>query len=145
MTINATSGALSGTPSVVSDWTLYTISASNGAKHPNGQSLSLGSTFMLNMGVFAPPSNCTYSNYKYSYWNMGTYVQSPSCWNYPTSYSISPKLSMGLYLSSVTGFIQGMPSATSDQVIYTLTATSPIGTTTTTVMIKIMAGKFVAR
>src|SRR5262249_43157842 len=54
-----------------------------------------------------------------------------------TSYSISPALPAGLYLNTSTGEITGLPSAVSAQASYTVTATGPGGSTSTTISITV--------
>jgi uncharacterized repeat protein (TIGR01451 family) len=123
LTINPTTGVISGAPTTVQGANTYTITVSNA----NG-STNVGVSITVND---LPPYGLNYSQ------NPVTYiVGSPITNNIPTvtygaisSYSVSPSLPSGLSLNGSTGEISGTPSSAAPHTTYTVTANGPNGST----------------
>jgi len=121
LSLNTTSGAISGTPTAVAAQAMYTITAMN----------SYGSTpFALSLTVNpAAPSALTYTSPVTA--TVGTAITplSPTVTGTVSSYSVSPALPAGLSLNTMTGVISGTPTATATQATYTIKATNVTGNT----------------
>ena len=131
LSLNPSTGVISGTPTTVTATASYTVTATN----------SVGSTTAgLSITVKeAPPTNLVYSANPATY-TLGT----PILPNTPAngggtvvSYSVSPGLPPGLNLSTSTGVISGTPTAVAATAGYTVTATNSVGSTTATVTISV--------
>ncbi len=136
LSLDASTGVISGTPSVVSVATPYLVTVTNST----GQT----ATTTLNITVNdVAPVGLTYSN------TSGTYVTgsaitsntpSTSGVGVVTSYAINPALPAGLSLNSSSGVITGTPTATQNPaVVHTVTAMNSGGSTTTTLTITVNA------
>ena len=131
LSLDATTGAISGTPTVVSAEAAYTVTAYN-----TGGSARASLSITVNN---AAPANFTYST------NPATYtVEVAIDGNIPsntggdaTGYTVSPVLPTGLNLNLSTGIITGTPSAPSASTNYTITATNSIGSTAATLNITV--------
>lgn len=131
ISLNTTTGVISGTPTVLSTATDYTITATN----------SGGSTSAtINLTVHdAAPTAMAYSTPNATY-TKGTLITA----NTPSnsggaviSYSVSPALPAGLSLNSSSGMITGIPTDVSVNTLYTVTGTNSGGSTTAPVQITI--------
>jgi uncharacterized protein YegP (UPF0339 family) len=120
LTLNATTGAITGIPTQASQGTVW-IAATNGS----GQGISLGVLFNIAAGATTPAitSNATASGRvgtAFSYQIIAT--------NLPTSYAAG-SLPAGLALDPVAGTITGVPTtATTAPIGVTLTAANAAGT-----------------
>jgi hypothetical protein len=87
-----------------------------------------------------PPSGLSYTPSSAS-GTVGTAIGSltPTVTGTVTSYSVSPALPAGLFISPSTGVISGTPTAVSALDTYTVTAANGTGTTTATVTIEVSA------
>jgi alpha-tubulin suppressor-like RCC1 family protein len=133
LSLNTSSGVLSGTPTVLSPATTYTITATN-----SGGS----TTFMLMLSVLdVPPSSLTYSANPADFViNQMITNDTPSSSGGPVvSYAISPALPAGLSLDPNAGIISGTPTALSAAASYTVTATNTGGMTTASLSIAVTA------
>ncbi len=125
LSINATTGVISGTPTVVSAANTYTVTATN-----TGGS----TTATLNITVHdMAPTGLSYTTP--NVFTKGTTITSLS----PTvgggtvvNYSVSPALPAGLSINATTGVISGTPTVVSAANTYTVTATNTGGSTTAT-------------
>jgi hypothetical protein len=133
LSLDTTTGVISGTPTTVTAAATYTVTATNGAGSTQG---SVNIT--VNLGA---PSNLTY--------DIGNAVGYVSGGTFPTmtpshdggavdSYSISPALPAGVTINTTTGVISGSPTATSSQTTYTVTATNTVGSTQKQVVITVL-------
>ncbi|MDT8886299.1 putative Ig domain-containing protein [Aquirufa sp. LEPPI-3A] len=122
---NTTTGEISGSPTIVSTGTDYTVTASN---------LGGESSFNLNLAVIEPqPTNLVIS--VPSIYLLGqaiTPVTPTSSGGVVSTYSISPSLPGGLVFDTATGTISGTPTELKSATTYTITATNSGGTTSTT-------------
>ena len=131
LSFSTSTGVISGTPTVVSAATNYTVTATNSGG-------STTATVNITVNDVAP-SGLTYST------NPATYTKGQAITNNTpsssggavTSYGISPALPAGLSFSTSTGVISGTPTALSAATNYTVTATNSGGSTTATVNITV--------
>ncbi|HXB11909.1 MAG TPA: putative Ig domain-containing protein, partial [Bacteroidia bacterium] len=114
LTINSSTGVISGTPNGPSSGT-YTVTATN-----NGGT----SNFNITITVTGPP---TISYPAAEVYNDGTAITpvSPTITGTaPNHYTISPALPAGLTINSSTGVISGTPTAPTSPTTYTITGTN---------------------
>jgi len=130
LSLNTTTGVISGTPTAVTTTASYTITATN-----TGGSTTKAVTITVND---VAPSGLSYTTP--NIYTKGTVITSLS----PTvsggsvvSYSVSPSLPAGLSLNTTTGVISGTPTAVTSTASYTITATNTGGSTTKVVTITV--------
>jgi hypothetical protein len=124
LTLNTSTGVISGAPTTLAAAANYTVTASN-----TGGSTTASVSIAVND---VAPSSLSYSS------NPATYTKDaviPD--NTPTSsggavvsYAVSPALPTGLTLNTSTGIISGAPTTLATAVDYTVTASNTGGTTT---------------
>ena len=121
VTIDPSTGVISGTPLGLSPATSYLISAQNAGG---------SATFSMLLVVLPPPpSALIYPNPRTYIVNLGITALMPSVTGAVTSFSVSPALPQGLTLDTLTGRISGAPTVTSARTDYFVTATNPGGST----------------
>jgi gliding motility-associated-like protein len=130
LTIDPTTGIISGTPSVVSSQTSYIVTGANGS----GTSTA---TVVITVNVAAPAGLIYTTPNVYTVGSTITALNPSSTGGAITSYTISPSLPGGLTIDPTTGVISGTPSAVSSQTSYTVTGTNASGTITATVVITV--------
>ena len=138
LTLNASTGVISGTPSGTSSQTTFTITATNATG---------STTTTITIQVDAPlvniaaPAGLSYSsiNNVYTDGTSITAITPVSTGGAIANYAISPSLPTGLTLNASTGVISGTPSGTSSQTTFTITATNATGSTTATITIQVDA------
>ncbi|MAF93370.1 hypothetical protein CMO85_01745, partial [Candidatus Woesearchaeota archaeon] len=131
LSLDSTTGAISGTPSSVTSSTAYTITASN-----TGGSDTATVTIVVND---VAPSSLSYSPNSFTL-TKGTAMTTVSptlSGGTVTSWSVSPSLPAGLSLDSSTGAISGTPTAITSSATYTVTASNTGGSDTATVTIEV--------
>ena len=129
LSIDASNGTVSGTPSAVSPSRQYTITATNTAGSDTATI-----TILVN-GV--APSSITYSPSSFSL-TKGTPMTTTTpttTGGTVTTWSVSPSLPSGLSLASSDGAISGTPTAVSSSATYTITGTNTGGSASTTITI----------
>ena len=131
LAFNNTTGAISGTPTAVSNSTSYTITASN-----DGGSDTATVTIQVNdvapSLVAYSPSSLTLTK------DSAMATASPtSSGGVVTNWAITPALPAGLSFDNSTGAISGTPTAVSNSTTYTVTATNSGGSSTATVTIPV--------
>lgn len=129
LTLNTTTGVISGTPTEVTASATYTVTASNAAGD---------ATVDLTIEVvLGPPKGLSYSpNNTVGYVDVAITDMEPTIGGGGgVTYTISPDLPAGLSIDADTGVISGTPTETSDLTTYTVTATNSAGDTTATVQI----------
>ncbi len=130
LTINSTTGVISGTPSAVSSQTSYTVTGTNASG-------TVTATVVITVNM-APPASLTYTTPNvYTSGSTITALNPTSTGGAITSYSINPNLPAGLTIDPTTGIISGTPTTTSSQTTYIVTGTNVSGTVTATVVITV--------
>jgi hypothetical protein len=131
LSLNTSSGIISGNPTVISSSTSYQVTA-----HNSGGNISTTLTITV---IDVAPSVLSYSSMAPTY-VKGTAIPD----NLPTnsggqviSYSVSPSLPTGLLLNSSTGVLSGTSTQISVSTPYIITATNSGGSTTTTLNIRV--------
>ncbi len=131
ITLDATTGHISGTPTAGAATTTYTVSARNDS---GATSFNLVAT--VNGGA---PSALRYTTPQ-SY-TVGTAITplTPAVTGTVTTWSASPTLPAGLAISANTGVISGTPTAAAAQASYTVTAANGGGSTQFILSITVVA------
>lgn len=130
ISLDATTGVISGTPTVVAASASYTVTATNSGGH---------TTAMVVIAV-----NDRQPVVYYPQNRLALTVGAQSSTSTPLSmggavvtWSITPALPPGLTISTANGSISGTPSAESPSISYTVTATNSGGATTTSLKIAV--------
>lgn len=129
ISINQTTGVISGTPTVLTDPTDYTVTIGN----TQGKA-----TTTVSISVVAPtaPKDLKYAETKYRFTrNVNIGSISPSVTGTVSSYSISPALPTGLSFNTASGEITGTPTIYSSAQNYVIEASNIAGSSTTTISI----------
>ena len=132
LSLNTSTGVISGTPTVASAAANYTVTASNSCGN---------TTKVVNITVVAQPASVTYTLNPAVYCpNLAIAANNPTVTGgVPTSYSVSPALPAGLSLNAATGVISGTPTTATAATNYIVTATNGCGSTNVSVNITISA------
>jgi hypothetical protein len=133
LTINTTTGIISGTPSAASAQTSYVVTGTNASG-------TVTATVIITVNISAPASLSYNSPNVYTVGTAIANLNPSSTGGAISSYSISPSLPAGLTINLTTGIISGTPSAASAQTTYTVTGTNASGTVTATVVITVNSG-----
>ncbi len=126
LSISSTTGAISGTPTVTSAATSYTVTVTDA----NDATATASFSLTVNAAVAATQaiaSEVLTQNHAATPFTPVT----GSGGTTPLAYSISPVLPAGLNISSTTGTISGTPTVTSTATSYTVTVTDANGATAT--------------
>jgi gliding motility-associated-like protein len=137
LTLNTTTGVVTGTPNATMSSTSYVITASSGIGSTtatvdlevtsNAPTFSyVGRTFIAAAGVPINSIVPTISTNQTASFNIGT-----------INYTIAPALPAGLTLNNLTGEITGTPTGTSASTTYIITATNGSSSTTSSLNIMI--------
>jgi hypothetical protein len=130
LTLNSSTGVISGIPTVVSASATYTVTASNAGG-------STTATVQITVNV-PPPTGLSYSQTAIAATvNAAITPDAPTVTGTVSSYTVSPTLPTGLTLNSSTGVISGAPTVVSSTASYTLTASNAGGSTTATIQIAV--------
>ncbi|MEZ6026502.1 MAG: CHRD domain-containing protein [Planctomycetota bacterium] len=133
LSFSTSTGVITGTPTVVTNQTGYTITASNAAG-------STQATLTLTVTLGAP-TGLSYSNdpaIGYVTGNTFPTMSPSSSGGAVASYSISPTLPNGVSINTTTGVISGAPTSQSASATYTITASNATGSTQATVTIVVL-------
>ena len=115
LSINSATGAITGTPTVATAATTYTIIATS-ACNVVTTDISIATTDGVSgLSYTTPVVYCD---------GVAITNNNPSITGTTTGYSVSPALPSGLSLDTTTGTISGTPSGASSPAVYTVTATS---------------------
>jgi hypothetical protein len=126
LSLDTTTGQISGTPAAESPATSYVITAANTAG---------STTFTLSLTVLAAaptgaPTGLSYPSPVVATLDVALPTLSPSVKGTVSSYSVSPALPAGLSLDKTSGQITGTPVAESPAASYVITASNAAGSTT---------------
>lgn len=130
LSVNTTTGVISGTPTTATAQATYTVKASNASGN---------TTFALVITVNpAAPSALSYPSPVTA--NVGTPIPALSATVTGTvlSYSSDPALPAGLALNAATGQISGTPTEETAQGSYTITASNASGSTSFVLVITVL-------
>jgi subtilisin-like proprotein convertase family protein len=131
LTLNTSTGVISGTPLATSPMTLYTVTAANSGGSTTAQ-------VSITVTGFAPTSLSYFSNP--AIYTKGTAITQnvpASSGGAAASYSVTPALPSGLTLDPTTGVISGTPTTVTPSASYTITAANTNGSTTAPVSITV--------
>lgn len=131
LTINSTTGVITGTPTAILPRTVYTIKATNsGGSATATWALTVAAVPKPILGLYTPATVVTTKN--------GAAVNSTIVNSGATAlFSISPALPSGITIEPNTGAIRGIATVTSPLTNYTITAVSgTVGTPTQSVTTK---------
>ena len=120
LSLDSSTGEISGTPDAVTSSAIYTITATN-----TGGSTTADVTIVVND---VAPSSLTYSPSSFTL-TKGTAMTAvtPTATGGPiTGWAVSPSLPSGLSLDSSTGEISGTPDTVTSSAIYTVTASNTV-------------------
>ena len=129
LTLNTTTGVISGTPTTPQAQTSYTVTATN-----TGGSAT--DTVLITITAIAAPTIEYGGPYSYPEDTAITAI-TPTVTGSGITFSVSPALPTGLSLNTSTGVISGTPTTPTAAASYTVTATNGGGTATDTVNITI--------
>ncbi|AZZ36350.1 hypothetical protein CIK05_05945 [Bdellovibrio sp. qaytius] len=122
LSLDTTTGEITGTPTVIQSSANYTITATNVA----GSGTKQISITVTN----AAPANLSYVTVSSRY-TVGASITANNPiitgGGTPTSYSVNPALPNGLTLNTSTGVISGTPTVMTAAASYTVTATNSVG------------------
>ena len=130
LSINSSTGIISGTPTVASNTRTYTVTASN-----NGGSTTANLEITI---TDIPPQSLIYQSP--NVYRKGTAISALTptvTGGTPTSYTISPALPTGLVLDTTTGSISGTPTVVSPATTYTITAINSGGSVSANTVITV--------
>jgi hypothetical protein len=129
LSINTTTGIISGTPTQVSVAKDYTVTATiNGSNY----------TAIVNIAVKdVAPSGLSYPSPNVYPILSAIAALAPTVNGTVTGYMISPALPTGLSINASTGVISGTPTQATAAIVYTITATNTAGSVSATVSIAI--------
>lgn len=130
LTINTSTGVISGTPTALSPSANYTLTANNGTGF---------TTFAMNITVVdVAPSQLSYATPVGLVRTQAMTSLSPSSIGGTViSYTVVPALPAGLLLNPTTGVISGTPTAVMAQATYTITATNTGGSSSFGAVIRV--------
>jgi hypothetical protein len=126
LTMNSTTGAVTGTPTVTSPSTGYTVTVTDA----NSATATAGFSLAINTAVTATQAIASATltqNHAPASLTPVTGTGGAA----PLSYSVSPSLPTGLTMNSTTGAISGTPTVTSPSTSYTVTVTDANSATAT--------------
>lgn len=133
LSIDAATGVISGTPTIASGSTVYTVTAQNAAGSATAR------VQIEVRSIAAPPAALTYREATITY-SVGVAItaNTPTSSGGPiTTYSVTPALPAGLSLDAQNGLITGTPTAFTPAAIYTVTGSNAAGSTTATLQITV--------
>jgi gliding motility-associated-like protein len=120
LTLNPSTGVISGTPTAISPATTYVITGTN-------SNTSTSTTISFDV-VVPPPSGLSYPGPFQFYQFVPITPMFPTVTGQVDSYTIVPvNLPTGLTFNTTTGVISGTPTALSDPTLYTITAINTTG------------------
>jgi len=135
LSLNTSTGVITGTPTVLQGATNYTVTATN----VTGSSPTTITISVINATPPAPIPLYTPNTYTF-YLNTGiTPITPTNSGGTAVTWSINTPLPTGLNFNTSTGVISGTPTALSSPVTYTVTATNTGGSNSTPITIGVQA------
>jgi hypothetical protein len=134
LSVNASSGVISGIPTSAAAEAKYTVKASNAS----GSTTAIVSIVVVAASTGAP-SGLNYPTPSVFVVNTAITPLMPTVTGTVTSYSVSPGLPAGLSLDTTSGVISGTPTSVTAKGSYTVKASNFIGSTTATLSIQVTA------
>jgi IgGFc binding protein/Bacterial Ig-like domain (group 1)/Putative Ig domain len=132
LSINSTTGNITGTPTATSSATNYTITAQNTAGSST-TTISISVTAPVTPAISYSPSTMSLSV------DVAINALIPTeTGTFPT-WSVSPSLPSGLSINAQSGVISGTPNTVTSSANYTVTASNSAGSATTTLTIAVVA------
>ena len=128
LSLDTSTGAISGTPTAITSSASYTITATN-----TGGTDTASMTIVVN--DVAPSISYSSTSLTLEKGTAMTTLTPTTGGGAITSWSVSPSLPAGLSLDSSTGAISGTPTAVTSNASYTITATNTGGSDTATITI----------
>ena len=131
LSINPTTGVISGTPNVSSGQTTYVVTGTNGSG-------SVTANLVITVNI-AAPAGLSYNTP--NVYPVGTNIialNPTSTGGAISSYSISPSLPTGLTFNTTTGVISGLPTLATILKTYTVTGINASGSITATLDITVL-------
>ena len=134
LTLNGTTGVISGTPTVITAKTTYTVTASN----PSGSTVT---TIMLVVNDVAPVAGYDAPAYSYTAGVASRAIipMVSAQGGGVVSWSVNPSLPAGLDLNTTDGTISGTPNQAAPVASYTVTATNSGGAISLPLLIAVAA------
>jgi hypothetical protein len=131
LSLNASSGVISGTPSLLTSQNIYTVKAQN-----SGGSVSAA---LLLQVLDAAPMGLSYSESPVTCQkDVACSVAAPAVVGEGLSFSVSPSLPAGLTFDTGDGSISGTPSVLSSQGVYIVRAQNSGGSTDSALILKVI-------
>jgi Putative Ig domain len=119
LTLDATSGVISGTPLAASSGTTYTVTASNAAG---------AATAVLTFEILVPPPTAlTYPNPVTGTVSAALIPLVPTLTGHADAFTVFPPLPAGLMLDPLTGIVSGTPTSARLPLTYTVIASNVAG------------------
>lgn len=133
LTINSSTGVITGTPSAVQASTVYVITASQGT-----DSAHADITIIVTAAPTLTPATQTMNGKEASTITSSAALTGAN-FTKAVTYTVTPALPAGLTLDAITGVISGKPVAPLASTVYTITATDGKYSATSTVTISVKA------
>ncbi len=130
LSINVNTGAISGTPLVLTGAVNYTVTAMNSGGSTSA-TLNIRVVDVAPAGLAYAPNPATYTK------GSPVFVSPTSNGGPVVSYAVNPSLPAGMALNGTTGAVNGAPTAIQNAANYVITATNTGGSTSFTWSIKV--------
>ena len=130
LSLNGSTGVISGTPTMVSGPAIFTVTATNRGGHR---------TFSLVLSVTEPPSHLSYPSPVKAAVGAALTPLRPRISGTVEHYAVTPALPPGVVLDSTSGLITGTPSVARTLAPYTITASSLAGNTSFVFLLDVSA------
>ena len=130
LTLNGSTGVISGTPTRSSGPAVFVVTAS----YPGGRS-----TFFLVLSVTEPPSHLSYPSPAQGIVGSTLTPLTPTVTGTVAHFAVTPALPAGVMLDSTSGLIAGTPTIARALTAYTITASSQAGSTNFVLLLTVAA------
>ena len=145
LSIDTTTGTISGTPDAAAAAVTYTITATNASGSTDTATVAITVNAAPTTPVAAPSISISTDTLTATAGvAIATITIDPTAGGAVVSYNVSPTLTAGLSFDTATGSISGTPDAAAAAATYTITATNASGTNAATVAITVNAAPIAA-